>query len=251
MTTWQALGLRATAFLSVSTAADSSSLWDRVVGEAPEREQRRPREGFIEKVGSFGSLPLVLRTYGSRIDWFLRAEGDPTEPPDAEPESITMPFPSALQTLLRLTSDWFAGETGVNRIAFGANLIQDAQDESEAKSQLAKYLSHIQIDPIGSTDFFYQINRPRNSKVVPNLQINRLSRWSVVQRLRGEIEISASSRGVDKSFGSVQQSYSAGLELDINTSAAFQSDLPTSELQKLFVELAEFGEELSIDGDVT
>ena len=44
--------------------------------------------------------------------------------------------------------------------------------------ELGRFLPAVRLDE-DSSDFSYQINRPRRSTVIPELSVNRLSKWSV------------------------------------------------------------------------
>src|SRR5436190_1193852 len=69
----------------------------------------------------------------------------------------------------------------ITRLAFGAVLAQPTEDRHSGYVQIAKYLPSIRLDVDGSSDFLFQINRPRPSRVgIENLLINRLARWSVL-----------------------------------------------------------------------
>ena len=60
-TQWQALRLRATTFLLAESEIDSSSIWNTVIGGVPDDEQRRPKEGLLQQVGTLADLTAVMR----------------------------------------------------------------------------------------------------------------------------------------------------------------------------------------------
>ena len=76
-------------------------------------------------------------------------------------------------------------------------------DLVEGYEALASLLPTIRVDPANSEDMFWQINRPRRSKVITR-KINRLSKWSVIQsrtmtvQISGEASVTASSAPVNR-----------------------------------------------------
>src|SRR5208282_50763 len=64
------------------------------------------------------------------------------------------------------------------RLAYGAILLQPVDNRETGYLRLGELASAVKIDP-KSEDFFYQINRPRESTTLKNMRLNRLSKWSV------------------------------------------------------------------------
>jgi hypothetical protein len=100
------------------------------------------------------------------------------------------------------------------------------------------------IDPIGSSDLFYQINRPRDSRgKIPDLIINRLSKWSILALQIAAID----SRG---SMVKGNKRLSCRLELDISTSGEYCGTIDRKAIAPVFKELVELGKEISEKGDI-
>ena len=81
-----------------------------------------------------------------------------------------------------LMSRWLEFDTGpsLRRLAFGAVLLHPAENRVEGYRKIQPYLQHVTMQPEESSDFLYQINRPREAEVaISGLQINRVSKWSV------------------------------------------------------------------------
>ena len=130
------------------------------------------------------------------------------------------------------------------RIAFGALLIQNVENKKRSYEKLSSYLPYVKLDVEKSSDFFYQINRPRESLVVEGLSINRLSKWSAIQQQLVSVELISGSRQIS------DPSYACQLELDINTSQKRDVDIDREVEYELFRELMEFGKEISVEGDI-
>ena len=103
-------------------------------------------------------------------------------------------------------------------------------------------LPHVQLDPAGSSDFMYRINRRRQCKSgISSLAINRLSTWSVARIQDITMEAHRTVPG--------PSSYVCRLELDINTAPEFKSALRKSSLTKLTDELIRLANEIASEGD--
>ena len=85
---------------------------------------------------------------------------------------------------------------------------------------------------VGIEEFEYRTNRPCRSGVVDGLELNRISKWSVVQIQQG-------------AGGSP---FAIQLEMDFNTIAEHQGPLD-DQLQALFEELASLSERCALEGD--
>lgn len=176
---WQAETMRLTAFPGPAARIAEPTWWADLVGEPPEAKISRPRKGGQQEEGIFEGRKLVLVVEPSRIDWLLI----PADHQDGEMGDIPTigSFPEALDAFSQLMLRWFALGTcpPVRRLAFGAILLQPVEDRQTGYRQISAYLPSVRLDPEGSSDFSYQINRPRDSTSgISGLRINRLSKWS-------------------------------------------------------------------------
>ncbi len=107
--------------------------------------------------------------------------------------------------------------------------------------------SDVVIDPDGSSDLFYQINRPRPSATpIEGLRINRLTKWSV--QIAQRLTVTLGPDGVvARTIGEEQ---ACRLELDINTAPTFSGMLPVEHLEQLLREMIDLGREIAQQGDV-
>ncbi len=250
-TKWQALRLRLTTFLRAEAEVDANSIWDTVIGGVPDEEQRRPREGLFQQVGRLADLTALMRVAHPRVDFFLQPTIQNLGTPSTASDWQTLSFQDALQTLSEMASRWFSNDLQVARIAFGATLVRPASDMQDAHKRLSEYLSNVTIDLEKSLDFFYQINRRRESTVVPQLGINRLSKWSVATQATGSFAVQSDQNAIETVLSApVTQAFAGSLELDINTVATTYLSLPQEQLSALFDELVTLGKEIAQKGDV-
>jgi len=148
-----------------------------------------------------------------------------------------------------MVSQWFSLPScpPLRRFAFGAVLFQFVEDREDGYRQISAYLPAVKLDAKGSSDFSYQINRPRDSRSgVPGLQVNRLCRWSVAQLMHAQVSLS--DAGVQKT--ELGSHFACRLEMDINTSAEFRGELSPEQSKIVFGELLELGAEIAQQGDI-
>src|SRR5262249_9107031 len=130
------------------------------------------------------------------------------------------------------------------RLAFGAILKTPVGNREEGYGVLQKFLPSVRLDPAASSDFMYQINRPREVKFGNvSILINRLSRWAVEI-----VETRHLSPGQPLM---ASQEFRCNLELDINTSPDFQGELPQRKVREIFETLVDFGREIALEGDIS
>jgi hypothetical protein len=139
---------------------------------------------------------------------------------------------------------WFQNAPSIQRLAFGAILNQSTASSQEGYEKLSKYLT-FDLDK-DSSEFLYQINRPRKSQNLNlDLIINRLSKWSV-NLLAGFIL----SPNDMRQYSLKPAEFALSLELDINTAADFSGELQPEKLSEIFQELVNLGQEIANKGDI-
>ncbi len=241
LSTWQAESLRLTCFPSPAKEFKAENWWQEVIGEPPENTIVRAREGFRQDEGNFNGRKVVLGTHPIRIDWLLKSN-------EEEGELTVGSFQDGLDSFLELMSRWFKISPHLRRLAFGAILALPVDNRKSGYELMAYYLPNVKLDPIGSSDFLYQINRTRNSQLgIAELEINRLSKWSVAKR--GLVRFALSPDAHVSSFPS-SETFSCRLELDINTSGEYKNDIPSDKLVDVFHELVDLAKEIAVKGDI-
>jgi hypothetical protein len=237
---WIAEVLRVTLFTSPDTPLNVK--WQDLTGEAPESFEDRAREHIQRSVGSFGPGLLELVIQPTRLDWVLRPPGNPSS------DMPTLGLHStAIETFAAAVRTWLSKSPPAIRIAFGAVLHISVSDLKSGYNHLKPFLPSIQIDVEGSTDLFYQINRPRQSHVLPAGQmINRLSRWTVTELRLFQL----TSTGGDMQKLNPITNFISRLELDISTALHNSTPIEGEMLRNVFDELVSAAVEISTGGDV-
>jgi hypothetical protein len=143
-------------------------------------------------------------------------------------------FPAASDPFLQLaqrwaTAGWFPSTP---RIALGFVLISGTANRESGYRELAQFIDGVPNTP-DATDFSYQVNRPRASRVgLDGLQVNRLSKWSV----GGFKLLVIDAGGVQRPLQSPLQHH-LRLELDINTGGDFSGLIPRDTVQRVIDDL--------------
>lgn len=241
LSTWQAESLRITCFPGSATEFNSANWWQEVIGEQPENTVIRAREGIRQDEGHFNGRKVIFGTQPIRIDWLMG-------PKEEDGETTIGTFQDSLDSFLEIMARWFKVSPPLRRLAFGTILVLPVESRESGYEVLGNYLPNVKLDPIGTSDFLYQINRPRpNQSQIPELLINRLTKWSVLKRGLARFELSP---GAQVALFPSSETLACRLELDINTSGDYKSDLPSDKLIDVFNELVELTKEISLKGDI-
>jgi hypothetical protein len=241
---WQVQELRATVFPLTPPPLTGQTRWQELVGGAPDVVTVNHKTGQQREEGCFEGGKLSLTLQPDRIDWRLEADPQVLAPG----LDLIGPLSKVLPPFRELVHRWLQLDSvpGVQRLAFGATVLQPTASREEGYRLVAPYLPAVEIDPEGSTDLLFQINRPRISQSGPaGLKLNRLSHWSVLLTQLVEFMVGPQRRAITQSDGH----FAARLHLDVNTAADFSGVLERTILETLFDELVELAEEIAREGD--
>jgi hypothetical protein len=241
---WLAQTLRLTAFTDPQRELDPAVWWDTVFGEEPESVEIEPRKRVHKQSSPYENGEISLVTQPLRIDWLLTSQA---------PSEIGLPnlgkYLQSLDSFRNVIARWFGIEDcpALMRLAFGAVLQYPVPTREHGYRQLQPYLHDVRLDPEGSTDFQYRINRPRQlANGIPGLRVNRLTNWSVIRFLPMTLEFGPTGiRSTEE-----RQSFACRLELDINTAPEFEGQVAPGLLPGIFDELVSLGREILENGDI-
>jgi hypothetical protein len=232
---WKTEHLRLTMFAHEVPGGEASSWWKGITATDPETVTSKAPLGIHAVEGSFKQFRLVLNISPGRIDWLFTPKLS---------EQVDLPdlgsFESNEALFLESMSSWTSRtKLNVKRLAFGSALRLPVKDPVEGYKALADFLPAVKITPGDSTDFLYQINRPRPSKVVDGLKINRLSNWNVLAV--NLVELISQRKGPRDTY--------CRATVDISTDTEWEKDL-FADSPKLIRELCSLGKEIIERGDV-
>ena len=246
---WHVQQMRLTAFTPVSQADRADSWWISAVGEPAETKTVRTKGAAQTLDGQWGKGRLVLNIDLGRTDWVAAAVTKVDE------DLSEIPTLGAIDTVLdafsSVTTKWLSDAPGITRLAWGAILVNIVENRVDGYKTLQKYLPSLKVDPDGSSDLLYQINRSRSSKVIEELNINRLQKWSVLALSQFNMQSVGAVPVVREARVQVSPAlFACRLELDMNSQADRPDPLPATKLLGLYSELVALGKEISLKGDV-
>jgi hypothetical protein len=243
---WFLRQLRFTLF--PATASENvTSWWSDVLGSEPETETAQRARAFRREEGAFHSGRLFLTSLPDRVDWVWLAQDK------LEGEEILAnlgEWPQPVTTFRVLMEKWLSISPPASRIALGVELTQPVSDKAIGYRRLQKYLPAVELDPIGSSEFLYRINRPRPSTSgIEGLSVNRLSTWTVVHTSLLSMNLPPTKMSQIAPVAP-SQGLHCRAELDINTDQGFQHEFEAGEIRSLLNEFIEIAQEVAAKGDV-
>lgn len=244
---WQAAALRFTGFPVPSFPIGEVDWWQKVTGVDVELRTSQPKKALFQDEGNLEGGRLTLKLEPMRIDWILAQTDAQDHEVGSDFKTVTL-FSAAQELFLKYLSQWFQLNLcpPLRRLAFGAILLHPVSDRRTGYERMSKFLPAVTIDPQGSSDFVYQINRPRASTLVGGeYRINRLSKWLVLtQGMRG-IQVGPDFVHV---VSEDKAKFECRLELDINTAADFEGPFSGEKVPGMFDELVKLGREIALSG---
>ena len=145
---------------------------------------------------------------------------------------------------------WLQTQPKLQRLAFGTIVVDEVNDRVAGYKVLNQLLPKVDIDIEHSSDFVYQINRPRLVKFDDHLsiKINRLSKWSTVAVVSQTLTVVAKERLRPSNVVASIRNYSRA-ELDLSTDPEVL-ELPSSQIEPIWKKLVDLARELLLKGDV-
>lgn len=227
-----------------------SPLWEQLTGSSPDEVINRPTLGIHQEKGIYSGLEFAVAQQPGRVDLVLSDARRRTTPDEilSAPVLVQIGEPDkAIPQFAEIIKKWLATGPVLSRVAFAPIFFFEAPDKQTAYESLQILLPSIVLDPAGMSDMLWQINRPRPSMAVTGLDINRLTKWHVIQLtsvgVTGNLAqpLALISRSAPIVAGRV--------ELDLSTSAQRQEPLPTDKLLDLYGELEKMTLEILQHGD--
>ena len=240
---WKANTVRFTAFPTKVFEVSARSRWRELLNEDPQQSSwDRVQQQFAES-GLVGDAQLVMTMALGRFDLlYAPPDGATLLPETGEIPTIGEAGP-CLTRLCGIAKSAIRSLPELSRIAVGAIVILPVSSRENGYAQLGAYLPAVVLDPVGSTDFGYQINRRRDSTTIRELPINRVGKWSVMSTRA----LSFLERGA---VIGERRGYACRLELDINTAPENTTAIAPQALPDLIEECRGLLLEIVEKGDV-
>jgi hypothetical protein len=247
MQQWLAETVRATIFPAPGATFNVATWWHQATGRDPESRTEKPATRERVEEGSFDGARLLLTVNPLGIIQWQLLPVVPTEPPS---DILNVgPLIEVQPRFSEMLTRWFPSCPPANRIAFGAVVLLPVRGHREGYERLGSLLRRsVNVDPAGSSDFLYRINRQRPSAAVERdrLQINRLSTWTVLKM--STMVASAGAAGTSGRI--IDERYACRVELDINTSPTYDGVFQPEATALVFEELEQMGLQILAEGDI-
>lgn len=240
---WSVQGLRTTGFLPTLWDGTEPNWWEEITNKESDTKTFKPKSKEFYQEGEFLNSVLKLSIRNERVDWHLIPKISPNQSEEiinfiALWDDIIGEFSQTMKKWLNITDEKF------DRLAVGAHLGSKVENKIEGYKKLGTYLPNVRIDLEGSSDLMYSINRPRASKHIPELSINRLTKWNLNLFNHFKYNVKTGDR-VD-----LENIYMCNLELDINSSPDSKRDIPKASIISIFEEEIELATEILDNGDI-
>lgn len=241
---WITQVLRFTIFTASALPPEATAkLWHDIADGQPSVDENRPREGTRRQFGPYGDAQLEVQVLPMRVDLLLG-------PAVSEGQPVALHFGSLDVELARfadLVKGWLPKiPTEVVRLAIGVIALERATTRAASYGRIAELVPSVKLDPRESSDFFYQINRPRESEVLKGQKMNRLMKWSGIVIRTGMV----SADGVRTALTTTNEEHFCRLELDISTPAEFHGPLRKESLAAIFEEMVTIATTLAEKGEL-
>lgn len=240
---WFCEHLRVTIFTHPFEIEDADSWWSDTTGELPATSTVERKTGKRADDGPYRDRILSLKVQATRIDWVLGA--DVANATSGIGFSSIGTLPDSLDVMREVIDKWIKLKLPpVIRIAIGTAVMLPVSDRAGGYRALQPLLSNIKLNSQNTREFEYQINRPRKSTTIPDLEVNRLCRWSVAAYMVQAITVG------QPAVAPTVHSLACRIEPDVNTDASRTDPIPTGQLLPLYNELASLATELVTEGDI-
>lgn len=240
---WYVEQLRLTALYSDPSPVEELKIWQSITGAEPEDRQLQPRLRRVVESGAWNDGVLTISSMDLRSDLIYSASNS-TE--SKEPILSAGEFRTALGIFQTAVEKWIPTARPASRLAVGVVLFRAAETGESAYRILGTYLPALGIDPVGSRDFLYRINRPRTIAVAGlSVKVNRVSSWSAM--VWSVMEVRASEKGMEGKKSSPD--FRVRLDLDINTDPEYNGAFDGDVARSVFGELTKLASEIVRDGD--
>jgi len=242
---WKVNSLRFTVFPKENFSI-SDNWWESLTGSQPNNITNQPKFQLRHYEGTYESGTFIIETDPVRIS-LIYTQNVSSQQNFSSFFSLSE-YNEIINYFVPIIDKWFSLPDCpvAQRIAYGGILLAPVKNKLEGYQKLDSYLPALHIDTQNSADFLYQINRPRLSKVVPNLLLNRLSKWLLIRFQASVTQFFAKIPQVNH----LNAEYAVNLEFDINTDGDNIGDFSPDKQKELFAELRELCEEIALNGDI-
>ena len=243
-TNWHATSLRIVLFTQQAFPT-TSDLFTAFVGEAPDSQEDRPKEGVRRQIGNVDNARLQVTINPVMVDFILTPLPLTAENIMGDLSSMSLgEFDAELAKLERRVLTWLPKwETATTRVSLVVQARAPANSNEEAYVILRDNLTSVRVRPGEMTDLFFRVNWKAKTKTVSEGYFNRLSTWCAIN-LKAMASTQPSNAGVI-----IQDRYFAQMEVDLNTPAERAEPLPREQIPIIYSELFRLAEKIGEGGE--
>lgn len=226
---WQIDSLRLTAFSNQVIDSKEQNWFSRLTGGIPEQSGARPQQGEYFESGPFMGGVIEVKSAFNRMDCVLTALTQPSSFPklDGSPDQVVSAF-------IDRASAWMA-DLGfpVVRVAFGMGASKIAENREGANRVIMAYVPGVNLDPEAVHNLGIHLSYPFSSAVVPNCEIEPLSKWTSILA-----QMFTMQPGAMVSTPAIRREHLCRVEFDVFTPADRFEPVANDLLLRLVTELA-------------
>jgi hypothetical protein len=229
---WQTTSLRIALFTQQALPL-TADLFTAFAGEAPDRQEDRPKQGVRRQVGIIDGAELSANITPIMIDFTLAPPPVTAEALMGDLSSLsTGEVKSELAKFERRTLSWLPKwEIATTRVSLVIQARAAASSKKAAYEILRSNLKSVRVQPDEMNDLLFRVNWKAKTSTVPEGYYNRLTSWSTV-RFMATAQSGPGSPEV--SFG---EHHFAQVDIDINTPAERFEPLPRDKMGTIYKEL--------------
>jgi hypothetical protein len=244
---WQAEQLRCTGFLVPLFDVSAEAVFRSFADCDPVHISENRQQAIQTANGTLDQFKLDVTKLPGRVDVILRPTDDAFT---SSGISLLGTWTEAVDFFTVRVTRWLQSQPQLQRLAFGTTVLAEVKDRMNGYSLLNKLLPKVDIDVEHTSDFLYQVNRPRLAMFDSHsIKINRLSKWSVQAVVLHTFTISAKDTLQAASNVVAAPLNYCRAELDVNTDAEI-SNLPQEHLSGIWNKLVEYAREILLRGDI-
>lgn len=213
-------------------------------GEAPVRQEDRPKEGIRQQSGEVDGAQLTITATPIVLQIILSPAQVSVQHILAEEPPLAGELKAELAKFERRLLAWLPKwEFPTTRVGLGVQGRASAGSKVAAYQILKANLRSVNVDPEGMSDLIFRVNWKAPTRVIPEGYYNRLSTWSAVQ-----VRASAMSGPTSPEVLIGERDF-AQVDLDINTPAERADPLPRERFETIYREFFQLAVGLAESGE--
>jgi hypothetical protein len=243
MENWLVQQLRFSAFVPAATPDLLNTIWPLISPEPAESEESRPREGFRRMAAPETDSVLEAVVLPGRFD-IVKSQATVGEIQPIVHFGEASPQLKAFTDRIHALLDGIGDKAKFFRFALGVVLLRPVASREAAYDDLGKLLP-VELDPVNSRDFLYQINHPETFSVDNmSIELNRLSRWSAMRTQHFMLQVMPNAAGepMPTRAGLAAGENFVRCEIDNSSAAEMAMELPRDSLRPIFSRLIELAD---------